>query len=401
MRILLILPVNNIPGRTGDSVHIYNLCKAWVASGNSVDIVTLKSKKQEKIFEQKDGVFIHRMPFTISPINRLTFDTLKSIIKLPLILLTSFLFSLSLMITYDFDLIFVRYRPPFSSISLIMSMFTGKPMITKFAGTAVYTYLNLPFERRIFRLLIKKSRFLITDNLYMTKVFEKEIPKYKLKNIQPPVPFSLLPPILVKNEKKHTREFVVLYVSSFRKDEDVEKFVLASSIVSKKIPNLSFVMVGDGVTKPDAIKLSERLGVASRFSFMDPISHKEIPHLLANSDLLVAFYVPKYMAIPIKILEYGVARKPILTTKNVAAIFENEIDTFKAKDNFYVVDSNPKSIANALVALYDDEKLRNKIAKNMYNTTIKNFSPDMISSKYLGIFKEAIRIRSQANSRKT
>lgn len=397
MRILLILPVNNIPGKTGDSVHIYNLCKAWAASGNSTHIVTLKSKQQEKIFEQKDGIFIHRLPFTISPINQLTFDTFKSIIKLPMILITALLFSLSLMVTQGFDLIFVRYRPPFSSISLVMNMLTRKPMVTKFAGTAVYDYLKLPFEKKLFRLLIKKSSFLITDNSYMAKVFEKEIPKNKLENIQPPVSFDSIPSILEKNQKRPAPEFVVLYVSSFRKDEDVENFVLASSIVSKRIPTMSFVMIGDGVTKHAAIKLSERLGVTNHFSFMDPLPHKEIPHLLENSDLLVAFYVPKYMAIPIKILEYGVARKPILTTKNVAEIFENEIDSFKAEDNFYVVDSNPKSIANALVALYEDEELRNKIAKNMYNTTINNFSPDMISGKYLRVFKEAIRTHSQAN----
>jgi len=391
MRILLILPVNEVTGTTGDAIHIETLCNAWATSGHFVHIVTLQSKNQKKVVEQKDGVIIYRIPFTISPITQLTFDSLKSVLKLPLVLMASLLFSLRLMVKQDFDLIFVRYRPPFSSISLIMSILTRKPMITKFAGTAVYDYLNLPFERKIFELLVKQSTFLITDNSYMAKFFEKKVPKHKLKTIPPPVCLDLFPPQLLKNQKKTAREFIVLYVSSFRKDEDVMKFVLASSIVSKKIPNISFIMVGDGVTKTAAIKLSERLGVDSNLSFVGSIPHKEVPYLLANSDLLVALYVPKYMAIPIKILEYGAARKPIVTTKNIAAIFENEIDTFQAKDHLYVVDSNAKSIANALVTLYEDEELRNMLAKNMYKMAVKIFSLDIISNRYLSLFKETTK----------
>jgi glycosyltransferase involved in cell wall biosynthesis len=401
LRILLVLPVNNIPGKTGDSVHIYNLCKAWAASGHVTHIVALRSKHQKKVFDQNDGVIVHRLPFTLSPINQLTFDTFKSIIKLPFILITALLFSLSLMLTQDFDLLFVRYRPPFSSISIFISTLTGKSLITKFAGTAVYNYVDLPFEKAIFKLLIKKSTFLITDNSYMAKVFKKEIPEHKLKNIQPPVSLELFSTQLLENQNKTSKKFVVLYVSSFRKDEDVTKFVLASRVVLKKFPDVSFVMVGDGVTKPAAVKLSEQLGLKSAFSFLGSVPHYEIPHLIDDSDLLVALYVQKYKAIPIKILEYGAARKPIVTTRNVAAIFENEINTFKAKDNFYVVNLNVKSIADALGTLYKDETLRNRIATNMHNMVVKNFSLNIISDKYLSIFEETQSICSGANHRKS
>ena len=401
LRILLVLPVNNIPGKTGDSIHIYNLCKAWTASGHITHVIALRSMHQKKLFEQDDGVFVHRLPFTLSPINQLTFDTFKSIIKLPFILITALLFSLSLMLREDFDLLFVRYRPPFSSISLIISTLTRKSLITKFAGTAVYNYIGLPFEKAFFKLLIKQSTFVVTDNSYMAKVFKKEIPEQKLKNIQPPVSLELFPTQLLKNRKKTSSEFVVLYVSSFRKDEDVTKFVLASRVVLKKFPDVSFIMVGDGVTKPAAVKLSEQLGLKDAFSFLGSVPHHEIPHLIANSDLLVALYIQKYKAIPIKILEYGAARKPIVTTRNVAAIFENEINTFKAKDNFYVVNLNVKSIADALGALYKDETLRNRIATNMHNMVVKNFSLNIISEKYLSIFEETQSIRIGANSGKS
>ena len=398
MKILLVLPVNSFPSDAGDSIHIYNLCKAWASSGHSTHVVTLKSKQQKKVFEQKDGIFIHRLPFTFSipPERGLNFESLKNVIKIPLILMTSLLYSLGLMLTNEFDLFFVRYRPPFSTISLLLNFLTRKQLIIKFAGTAVYSYLKLPLEKQVFKLFIRRSSFLITDNSYMLKVFNKMISHYKIKNIQPPVSLDLFSN-LSENRFCRSKKFTVLYVSSFRNDEEVTKFVLASSIVLRRFPDISFIMVGDGAKKAATVRLCERLGVKNNFTFLGSVPHNLVPHLLVTSDLLVALYSPKYKAIPLKILEYGASRKPIITTKNVASIFENELDTFKGKDNFCVVDSDVRSIANGLVALYEDEKLRNKIAKNMYNMTAENFSLDVISNKYLGVFKEALIIPSRAS----
>jgi glycosyltransferase involved in cell wall biosynthesis len=152
-------------------------------------------------------------------------------------------------------------------------------------------------------------------------------------------------------------------------------------------------MIGDGAKKAAAVKLSEQLGVGSKFSFLGAIPHNKIPHLISNSDLLVALYLQRYMAIPIKILEYGAAKKPILTSKNVARIFENEIHAFDAKDHFCFVDSNVESIANAMIELFEDKKLRNRIARNMYKMTAENFSQEIISNKYLSLFRTTLEIR--------
>lgn len=403
MKILLVLPVNDFPSDAGDSIHIYNLCKAWASLGHSPHVVTLRSKQQKKAFEQKGGIFIHRIPFSFSipPESGLNFESFKNVIKIPIILLTSLLYSLGLMLTNDFDLFFVRYRPPFSSISLLLNMLTRKPLIVKFAGTAVYKYLKLPLEKKVFNLFTHRSTFLITDNSFMLKVFSKTVPSYKIKNIQPPVPLDLFSKRLSERRFLPSKGFTVLYVSSFRNDEEVLKFVRACSIVLKTIPDISFIMVGDGAKKSSTIKLSEKLGVKDSVLFLGSVPHTLIPDILAKSDLLVALYAPKYKAIPIKILEYGASRKPVMTTRNVALIFENDLDTFKAEDNFYVVDSDVESIANGLVELYEDEKLRKKLARNVYNTTIKNFSLEIISNKYLRVFKEAIRIHSEVKSKKT
>ena len=387
MNILLVLPVNNLFDPNGESVHILNLCEAWVAHGHSIHVVSLKAKSDDEVFRQSKGLFIHSLPFSISPIDELNFDSLKSILKIPLILISSFLFSLYMIIRNNPDLIFVRYRPPFSSVSLLINILTRKPMITKFAGTAVYDYINLPFEKIIFKRFIQRSRFLIADSSHMVDVFKKEIPKYKLRKIQPPVCFDTPSRYFSKNRRESLSEFIVLYVSSFRKDEDVFNFILASDFVSKKIPGITFKMVGDGATKSAAVRLSKRLNEHKNLLFLGSVPHDQIPNLLSNSDILVALYKPRYRAIPIKILEYAAARKPIITTRNVEDIFEKELN-LKCHDFFYSVESDAKSVAEAILKLYEDNSLRDRLANNV-SKLVMNFSLDLISQEYIKIFEEA------------
>jgi glycosyltransferase involved in cell wall biosynthesis len=398
LKILLILPTPDFPGVTGDSLHIYNLCRGWTDCGHSAHIVTLGLKGKQSVVEQEGRFFIHRLPFTISPFNELTPNSIKSIFKLPFVLLASFFFSIYLMYVENFDLIFVKYRPPFSHVSLIINMLTRKPIITKIAGTAAFTkvpsqvtankYLNLPFEGILFKILINRSNFVISDNSYMEKFLQGMVPESKVVNIPPPVSLNFFD--IEEKEKQEGRPFVVLYMSSFRKDEDVIKFILACSIVAKKIPEISFRLLGDGVTKSVAVELSKRLKLASNLSFVDQVAHHEIPSILANSDLLVALYVPEYNAIPLKILEYAAARKPIITTKNVATAFENEIGNFRDTCFFYPVELDAKSVADAITKLYSDSALRDVLAKNAYEMVANNFSLDTISSKYIKVFKETV-----------
>jgi len=227
----------------------------------------------------------------------------------------------------------------------------------------------------------------------MANTFAEEIPQQRLKVIQPPVDFDLFKPQTSSEVIGFGKSFVILYVSSFRKAEEVLKFILASNIVAQKIPNMKFILIGDGELKSPSMKLTEQLGLKEEVLFLNSVNHKRIPLFLARADVLVALYHPSYKAIPIKILEYGAAKKPIITTENVASIFEQEITDFQATKNFCVVDYDAKTIANAVITLYQNKELREMIAENMYEITTAYFSLKNIAEEYLDLFQETIRKR--------
>lgn len=395
MKILLILPVSIMPGNRGDSVHMFSLSKTWAVLGHIVHVIVLKSTRRERRIERIEHLTIHRLPITMSPITEVqpSFEFFINLFKLPLILILAFTYSLYIMHKHDFDLVLVRYRPPFSSISLMLSILTKKPMITKFVGTAVYRYRNYPFMKKVFNFLVKWSYFSIVDNSHMANTFAEEIPQQRLKVIQPPVDFDLFKPQTSSEVIGFGKSFVILYVSSFRKAEEVLKFILASNIVAQKIPNMKFILIGDGELKSPAMELTEQLGLKEEVLFLNSVNHKRIPLFLARADVLVALYHPSYRAIPVKILEYAAAKKPIITTENVASIFEQEITDFQATKNFCVVDYDIKTIANAMITLYQNKELREIIAENMYEITAEYFSLKNIAEKYLDLFHESIRRR--------
>ena len=392
MKILLILPVRIMPSNTGGSVHMFSLSKAWAVSGHIVHVLVQKSERKQRNIERIGRLTIHRLPTTISPRIevRPSSEFFINLVKIPMTLIFAFAYSLYIMRKHNFDLIFVRYRPPFSFISLMLSILTKKPMIIKFVGTAVYQYRNYPFIKKVFNFLVKWSYFSIVDNSYMANTFAEEIPKQKLKVIPPPVDIDLFKTQSFSEAIGFEKSFVILYVSSFRKVEGVIKFILASNIVIQKIPNTKFILIGDGELKSSAMKLAEQLGLKEEVLFLNSVNHKTIPLFLARADVLVALYHPSYRAIPIKILEYGAAKKPIITTENVASIFEQEITDFQATENFRVVNYDVKKIANAIITLYKNKELRETIAENMYKITAERFSLKTIAEKYIDLFQETI-----------
>lgn len=221
----------------------------------------------------------------------------------------------------------------------------------------------------------------------MRTFLESYVSKSKLKNIAPPI--CINEHILLNSNKnsENNKKFFVTYVSSFRGEEDVVKFIFAASIISKKNPNISFIIVGDGVNKEEAFRLSESLG--GFVTFKGRIPHNEIPEILSMSDVLIALYTDEYRAIPIKLLEYAIAKKPIITSKNVLEVFTTEIMPFGVK-NFqilYPVNLTVESIEAAIIKLYHDELLRKTLANNMYKVVTHYFSIDEISLKYLKLFE--------------
>jgi len=139
--------------------------------------------------------------------------------------------------------------------------------------------------------------------------------------------------------------------------------------VIKTFPEIKLTIVGAGGDMQNLKKLTKKLSLEKNVAFVGEISQDKVPDYIRNSDICLAQY-PKEefnIQLPFKTLEYIACKKPVITTitKSTKKYFENN-------KNILMVNFNSEELANAIIRLIKDKKLRQKIAKEGLDLS-KNF----------------------------
>jgi len=132
------------------------------------------------------------------------------------------------------------------------------------------------------------------------------------------------------NSKNYDKKSIETIRNSFESDnvvmfcgslQDLNILINAASIVTKKIPDVKFVIIGDRRDPRHSKSYWEnkvqKIGLKSNFIFLGKKPRAEIPKYLLSSDVCVDCFPddPYYAAAhPIKILEYGACEKPVVAT---------------------------------------------------------------------------------------
>lgn len=129
------------------------------------------------------------------------------------------------------------------------------------------------------------------------------------------------------------------------------------------LPDVQFTLLGDG---PDFLKcrqLASKLNV-SNVNFMKPVPYNQLPGFIYSQSILLGgpFGTNEKagLVIPNKVYESLAMGKPVVVGDSPAI---RELLTDK-KNCYFVKRGNPKEIALAIRALFDDNRLRNSIARN-------------------------------------
>ena len=67
----------------------------------------------------------------------------------------------------------------------------------------------------------------------------------------------------------------------------VDIFIKAIPLVLKKVPNVKFILLGDGPLEPELKELARKLGVYENVVFVGSVPHEEMPKYLASVDVYV------------------------------------------------------------------------------------------------------------------
>jgi len=233
---------------------------------------------------------------------------------------------------------------------------------------------NAPFYKIwisniISKIAIKFSDLIIISNNKIKELIQK---KYHSKLIYIPngVDTSTFRTIV----KKSSDNFVVMYVGSLHKIEQIKPILDSVDKVVKDILNIKFIFVG-----PGEIDRLERNANKKYVEFTGRMDYEKIPQIMSEAYILIAAFSNlkslRYSS-NVKIFEYMASGVPIIASSvgEIPEILE------KGKAGYLVKPDDPDAIAGAILEVHDNyEKAVEKASYAM--EVVKKYDWSVLSEK--------------------
>jgi glycosyltransferase involved in cell wall biosynthesis len=168
---------------------------------------------------------------------------------------------------------------------------------------------------------------------------------------------------LPKNEKLNrelgTSNFpVVISIRNLYPIYNVETLIKAVPLVLKQIPDVKFLIVGEGNQKKYLIDLVRSLNIVENVKFIGHISHYDVPHYLALAEVYVSTSLSDAGA-SISLLEaMACGISPIITEVGDANEWISD-----GKNGFIIPVKDPKLLSEKIVYLLKNEEIRQRFGK--------------------------------------
>ena len=170
----------------------------------------------------------------------------------------------------------------------------------------------------------------------------------------------------------------------------VNYLLKAAKEVISEITDVSFLIVGDGPAREELEDYTRRLGIEKRVAFTG--FRSDVREVLTSIDIFVSTSTLD-VGMPTTVFEAMAMEKPVITTTvgTPEVYIENEIS------GIMIPPKDPKALANAIIRLIRDEKLREKMAKNGRKVVSEQASTDATVKKIEFFYEHFLKQRGVIN----
>jgi len=232
-------------------------------------------------------------------------------------------------------------------------------------------------------LYAKAQKIVVATQWIRSNLIGKRVSFQKIELVTNGADVDIFQPGKKNNEvrKKHnlSNKFVVIYAGTHGLVHGLESVIKAARIL-KSQKDIVFLMVGEGVTKPKLIQLV-RLYHLENVIFITNQTQNLLPSFINASDVGIAptknIEVCKG-ALPVKMFEYMACERPVILCNEGEA---RDL-VMEANAGICIESENPKELADAILRLYCDKKLRDEFAINGRGLVVNNFSRKKLSAKF-------------------
>jgi len=184
--------------------------------------------------------------------------------------------------------------------------------------------------------------------------------------------------------KNKVDEKYILYSGRLDYRKGLFDLIESSKIICQVHPELSFVITGKGILVDKLKRRVNESGLKNNFNFVGFVSREKLIQLYQQATIYV---LPShYEGLPTVLLEAMACGCPVVATS-----VSGNLDVLtQGHDGILVPPKSPDKIAEAVLKLLDDEKMRNTLGINARNTIENRFTWSIISKKFLHFYNSLI-----------
>jgi len=369
LRICLISSWYPSKHRTVSGIFVHEFAKRLKKAGFNVIVIAVKKTRFDENFENFDGVTVFR---------------------------TSVYFALPFMFQ-----IFLRVRPHiihihapnfFSSFGIVLGKLLRIPIVA-----TVHRVEVMPLRSKILSVLRRIILYLCDEIVAVSNATKQLILKYGINRGDVRVIYNAADEAVFKPRPKEIarqklnllqRKKILLYVGALIPRKGCEYLINATYLMLKKREkaNIQLIMTGDGPQKGRLTSLVTKLKVEDYVTFTGKIPKNLLYLYYDSADIFLLPSVSEGHSMVL--LEAMASGLPIIATN----IGGNRETVINGVNGLLVPPRDSDALAQSVLKLLDDEKLRTRFAKNSLKYYHKNFSEKTQMISYYLIYKRLSRI---------
>lgn len=367
MRILQIAPYFS-PHIGGIESHVMELSNHLSRAGHEVAILTTNVPRSKKM-ERSGNIEIIRFEAPFRPLgNPIAIGLLKGLLT-----------------KKDFDIVHCHDEHAFTSnLAAMVHAMHDQRLVISCHGRLTYV---TPFERfvlRIYERTLMKATLRSAEAVICLSPSDRDLltaigVRGDIIHI---IPNAINLPQRVQLQSRASDLKVVLCVSQLLKRKGIETLVDAFLEVHRADKKAKLVVIGEGERRAELEKRVRQSGLEGAIIFRGRVSKEELERAYAGCDV---FVLPSFAeGLPTVILEAMARERPVVAT-DIPGIRDYFRETA-----VLVPPGDSRKLAEAIIELLDDEKLRRMFGRKGRELVERMFTWDIVASKIIDLYEQTL-----------
>lgn len=296
------------------------------------------------------------------------------------------------------DVIHAHFAYPFGFAALLAKEATNKPLVVTLHGADILIESSIDYgvrlrrwiDEAVKRVLQTADKVVVASKCVYEQALNVGCLENKLVYIPNGVDITRFNPSLDGSEIRKKLRIegnpIVFAIRRHVPKNGLEYLIRAIPLVTRRLPNVMFLIGGHGPLRSYHEFLVRKLGVSRNVIFTGYIPHNEVPNYYAACDVSV---IPSIIeAFGVVAVEAMACGKPVVGSNvgGIAEVIEDGIDGLLAKPK------DPKDLAEKILCLFENPDMMKKMGMNGREIVIQRFDVDKRIEKMIKLYLDLMRV---------